>query len=45
MVILGSAADLGAPGIGRVYGVGMLNVEGAMSPLDFSKLKGSLRDC
>lgn len=39
MVILGSATDLGAPGIDPVYGVGMLNVEAAMSPLDFSKLK------
>lgn len=39
MVILGSAKDLGAPGIDPVYGVGMLDVEGAMSPLDFNKLK------
>lgn len=39
MVILGSAKDLGAPGIDPVYGVGMLDVEAAMSPLDFGKLK------
>jgi hypothetical protein len=39
MVILGSAKDLGAPGIDPVYGVGLLDIEGAMSPLDFSKLK------
>lgn len=39
MVILGSAQDLGEPGIDPVYGVGMLDVEGAMSPLDFNKLK------
>lgn len=39
MVILGSARDMGEPGIDPVYGVGMLDVEAAMSPLDFSKLK------
>lgn len=39
MVILGSATDMGAPGIDPVYGVGMLNAEGAMSPLNFSNLK------
>lgn len=38
-VILESAKDLGAPGIDPVYGVGMLDVQAAMSPLDFSKLK------
>ena len=37
-VILSSATDLGAPGIDEVYGVGMLNVEGALSPLDFDNL-------
>lgn len=39
MVILGSAKDLGAPGIDPVYGVGMLDIEAAMSPLDFGQLK------
>lgn len=39
MVILGSAKDMGEPGIDPVYGVGMLDVEAAMAPLDFSKLK------
>ncbi|WBH18178.1 S8 family serine peptidase [Sphingomonas radiodurans] len=39
MVILGSAKDIGAPGIDPVYGVGMLDVEAAMSPLNFNNLK------
>jgi hypothetical protein len=39
MVILNSAKDMGAPGIDPVYGVGMLDVEAAMSPLDFNALK------
>jgi len=41
-VILDSATDLGAPGIDEVYGVGLLNVEGALSPLNFSKLTFTL---
>ncbi|RZI61349.1 MAG: hypothetical protein EOP94_00870, partial [Zymomonas sp.] len=42
--ILGSAKDLGAPGIDPVYGVGLLDVEAAQSALDFSKLKYYLVD-
>ncbi|WP_131819207.1 S8 family serine peptidase [Sphingomonas jatrophae] len=37
--ILGSAKDLGAPGIDPVYGVGMLDVEASQSPLNFETLK------
>ncbi|RYD30029.1 MAG: hypothetical protein EOP57_00765, partial [Sphingomonadales bacterium] len=42
--ILGSAKDLGAPGVDPVYGVGMLDVEAAQSALDFNKLKYYLVD-
>lgn len=38
-IILGSARDLGAPGIDDVYGVGMLDVQAALSPLNYSTLK------
>lgn len=37
-VILESAKDLGAPGTDPVYGRGLLDVEAAMSPLDFNSL-------
>lgn len=37
-IILESAKDLGAPGTDAVYGRGLLDVEAALSPLDFSKL-------
>ncbi|HEY4115465.1 MAG TPA: S8 family serine peptidase, partial [Rhizomicrobium sp.] len=37
-MILHSATDLGAPGVDSVYGYGMLNVEGAQSPLEFRNL-------
>jgi len=37
-IILGSATDLGAKGNDPVYGVGMLNVTGALSPLDYNNL-------
>lgn len=43
-VILGSAKDMGEPGIDAVYGVGLLDVEAAMSPLDFNKLTYFLTD-
>jgi subtilisin family serine protease len=37
-IIVDSARDLGALGTDSVYGVGMLDVEAALSPLDYSKL-------
>lgn len=37
-IILKSATDLGAPGNDPIYGVGMLNVTGALSPLDYNLL-------
>jgi subtilisin family serine protease len=37
-IVLQSATDLGAPGVDPVYGWGMLNVEGAMSPLNMNNL-------
>jgi hypothetical protein len=37
-ILFQSADDLGAPGVDPVYGWGMLDVEAAMSPLDFNKL-------
>ena len=37
-VILESATDLGAEGVDDVYGHGLLNVEGALSPLNFDTL-------
>jgi hypothetical protein len=37
-IILKSAKDLGAPGIDPVYGVGALDVQAAMSPLDWNTL-------
>ena len=41
-IILQSARDVGAPGVDAEYGVGMLDVEAAMSPLDFNKLQYTL---
>jgi hypothetical protein len=38
-VLLGSARDLGAPGVDPVYGVGELDVAAAVEPLDASKLQ------
>ncbi len=37
-IILGSARDLGAPGVDPVYGVGLLDVTASQSPLSFDKL-------
>lgn len=37
-IVLESAKDLGAPGTDAVYGRGLLDVEAAMSPLDFGNL-------
>ena len=37
-IILKSATDLGAPGVDPVYGVGMLNVTAALSPLNYDNL-------
>lgn len=37
-IVLQSATDLGAPGVDAVYGQGALNVEAAMSPLNFDNL-------
>jgi hypothetical protein len=37
-IILKSAKDLGAPGVDPVYGVGLLDVEAAQSPLSFDAL-------
>ena len=49
-IILKSARDLGAPGVDPVYGVGLLDIEAAQSPSNFSQLvwyysddKGKLR--
>ncbi|RKQ89500.1 S8 family peptidase [Maricaulis maris] len=39
-VLLLSARDLGEPGVDAVYGHGMLDVAGAMSPLDSGNLYG-----
>ena len=38
-VILQSATDLGEEGVDGVYGWGMLNVEGALSPLNWDDMK------
>ena len=38
-IILQSARDLGTPGVDSVYGVGLLDVTAANSPLNFDKLK------
>ena len=38
-IIFKSAKDLGAPGIDPVYGNGELDVQAALSPLDWSKLQ------
>ncbi|MDB5719007.1 MAG: hypothetical protein JWM38_2434, partial [Sphingomonas bacterium] len=38
-MILGSARDAGEPGIDSVYGVGILDVEAAQSPLSFNAMK------
>ncbi len=37
-IILQTATDLGAPGVDPVYGVGQLNVTGALSPISYDKL-------
>jgi subtilisin family serine protease len=37
-IVLQSATDLGVPGVDPVYGWGELNVEAAMSPLNFDNL-------
>jgi hypothetical protein len=37
-ILFKTARDLGAPGVDPVYGRGLLNIEAALSPLDFSKL-------
>lgn len=37
-IILKTTTDLGAPGTDPVYGRGMLNVEAAMSPVDWNKV-------
>ena len=37
-IILGSARDLGAPGVDPVYGVGLLDVTASQSPLSFDSL-------
>ncbi|MDZ7587737.1 MAG: hypothetical protein U5J78_00650 [Parasphingorhabdus sp.] len=37
-----SAKDLGAPGVDPVYGYGLLNVEAALSPLNFNNLTGKI---
>ncbi|MFM8939048.1 MAG: S8 family serine peptidase [Phenylobacterium sp.] len=38
-ILLRSARDLGAPGTDPVYGVGLLDITAAQSPLDFGSLK------
>ncbi|MBN03683.1 S8 family serine peptidase [Ponticaulis sp.] len=38
-VILRSATDLGEEGVDEVYGWGLLNVEGALSPLNWNRLR------
>ncbi len=37
-IILGSARDLGAPGVDPVYGHGLLDITASQSPLDYAKL-------
>lgn len=37
-IVLNSAKDLGAPGVDPIYGHGELDVQAALSPLDWSKL-------
>lgn len=37
-IVLSSARDLGAPGTDAVYGRGLLDIEAALSPLDFDDL-------
>ena len=37
-ILFKTARDLGEPGVDNVYGQGLLNIEAALSPLDFSKL-------
>ena len=37
-ILLNSSTDLGAPGVDGVYGWGLLNVEGALSPLNSAEL-------
>ena len=37
-IIVRSAKDLGAPGVDPVYGVGLLDITGSQSPLDYNKL-------
>jgi subtilisin family serine protease len=37
-IVLQSATDLGKPGVDAAYGWGLLNVEAAMSPLDFNNI-------
>lgn len=43
-IILRSARDLGDPGVDAVYGHGMLDVEAALSPLNFDRLYLQLKD-
>lgn len=43
-IILGSARDLGAPGVDPVYGVGLLDVTASQSPLSFDKLSWYRKD-
>ena len=38
-ILLRSARDLGEPGVDPVYGVGLLDITAAQSPLDFGALK------
>jgi len=38
-ILLRSSRDLGAPGVDAVYGVGLLDITAAQSPLDFGALK------
>lgn len=38
-MILGSARDVGAPGVDPIYGVGILDVEAAQAPLNFHAMK------
>jgi hypothetical protein len=37
-IVLDSAKDLGAPGTDAIYGVGMLDVQAALSPLNYNNL-------
>jgi subtilisin family serine protease len=43
-VILESAQDLGVPGVDPIYGHGLLDIQAAQSPLDYSKLRYYLAD-